>query len=122
MLAHQQDLDESERVTLADLKLLMADAAFPDLLRLLAARLEAAGRPPTAFKQITARARRIPPTAVAPPPLVTGNDLKHLGLSPGPAYKRILDRTYYAQLNGDVVKKSEALALVRRLLSEVESK
>ncbi len=121
LLAHRDDLDEPDRVTLADLKLLMADPAFPDLLRLLAARLRAAGHPPTAYKQIAARAKRIPPTAVAPPPFVSGHDLQRLGPSPGPLYKKLLDRVYYAQLNGDVRNKSEAMALVRRLLQEATS-
>ncbi|HKQ50265.1 MAG TPA: CCA tRNA nucleotidyltransferase [Phycisphaerae bacterium] len=122
LLAHLTDLDEPKRVTLADLKLLMADPAFPDLLRLLAARLEAAGLPPTAYKKISTRAKRIPPTAVAPPPLVSGTDLMRLGQKPGPLYKKVLDRVYYAQLNGDVKKKSEAMALARRVVDEVKSK
>lgn len=122
LLAHLTDLDEPQRVTLADLKLLMADPAFPDLLRLLAARLEAAGRPPTAYKQMAARARRIPPTAVAPRPFVSGEDLMRLGHRPGPLYKKVLARVYYAQLNGDVTNKTEALALARSAVDEEKSK
>jgi poly(A) polymerase len=122
MLAHLTDLDEPKNVTLADLKLLMADPAFPDLLRLFAARLDAAGLPPTAQKRIAARAKRIPPDAVAPPPLVSGTDLMRLGQKPGPLYKKVLDRVYYAQLNGDVRKKSEAMALARRVVEEEKSK
>ena len=122
LLAHLTDLDEPKRVTLADLKLLMADPAFPDLLTLLAARLEAASLPPTAHKQIAARAKRIPPNAVAPPPLVTGVDLMRLGQKPGPLYKKVLDRVYYAQLNGDVKNKTEAMALAERVVDEERSK
>ena len=35
---------------------------------------------------------------VAPEPLVTGDDLKAVGMLPGPAFKRILDEVYDAQL------------------------
>ena len=35
-----------------------------------------------------------------PPPLVTGNDLKTLGIVPGPMYKRMLDAVREAQLTG----------------------
>lgn len=122
LLAHLADLDVPDRVTLADLKLLMADPAFPDLLRLLAARLQAGGHPPTAHNRIAARAKRIPPAAVAPPPLVSGHDLLRLGPAPGPLYKKLLDRVYYAQLNDEVLNKAEAMALVRRLLQEATSK
>jgi poly(A) polymerase len=122
LLGHLTDLDDPPRVTLADLKLLMADPAFPDLMKLLAARLEAAGLPPTAYKQIAVRARRIPPTAVAPRPLVSGNDLLRLGQKPGPLYKRVLDCVYYAQLNGDVKNKIEAMALARQVVDEEKMK
>ena len=37
---------------------------------------------------------------VAPPPLVTGDVLIAAGLQPGPAFKRVLDATYDAQLEG----------------------
>lgn len=121
LLAHLADLDKPDDVNLADLKLLMAGPAFPDLLQLLAARLRASGHPPTAQRRIAARAKRIPPAAVAPPPLVSGHDLQRLGPAPGPLYKKLLDRAYYAQLNDEVQNKSEALALVRKLLQEATS-
>lgn len=47
---------------------------------------------------------------VAPPPLVTGDDLAGKGLKPGKLYKRVLDETYDAQLEDRVRDKSQALA------------
>jgi poly(A) polymerase len=51
----------------------------------------------------------------APPPLVTGDDLTAAGLSPGPSFKRALDATYDAQLEGTITTKAEALALATNI-------
>jgi len=50
-------------------------------------------------------------TDYAPPPLITGDDLTAAGLTPGPAFKRILDAVYDAQLEDRVKTKDEAMAL-----------
>ena len=48
---------------------------------------------------------------VAPPPLVTGDDLTAAGATPGPAFKRALDAAYDAQLEDRVTDKAAALAV-----------
>jgi poly(A) polymerase len=53
-----------------------------------------------------------------PPPLVTGEDLKGLGIPPGPLYKRILDAVREAQLDSTTRSRDEALELVGRLANE----
>ncbi|GBD13520.1 Multifunctional CCA protein [bacterium HR24] len=54
---------------------------------------------------------------VAPPRLVTGDDLmEHLGLGPGPIIGRLLERVREAQAEGKVSTREEALALARRAL------
>jgi hypothetical protein len=54
---------------------------------------------------------------VAPPRLVTGDDLmEHLGLGPGPTIGRLLERVREAQAEGKVSTREEALALARRAL------
>ena len=55
-------------------------------------------------------------TDVAPPPLLTGDDLTAAGLTPGPAFKRVLDAVYDAQLEGKVTTPGEAKALALRTL------
>jgi hypothetical protein len=55
-------------------------------------------------------------TQVAPPPLITGDDLKALGLPPGPKFKRILDEVYDAQLEGAITTRADAQASARRLM------
>ena len=50
---------------------------------------------------------------IAPPPLITGDDLIAMGLRPGPNFKALLDQTYDAQLEGRVRGKDQALAFAR---------
>jgi poly(A) polymerase len=49
------------------------------------------------------------------PRLLTGHDLKDLGLKPGPEFRRLLRAVEEAQWEGQVTTKEEALALVRRI-------
>jgi tRNA nucleotidyltransferase (CCA-adding enzyme) len=47
---------------------------------------------------------------------VKGEDLKQLGLKPGPHFKTILDRLLDKRLDGVVTTKSEECALALRLV------
>jgi poly(A) polymerase len=51
----------------------------------------------------------LPPDELNPPPLITGEDLKQLGIPLGPAYRELLDAIRDAQLQGDIHSRSEAL-------------
>ena len=53
-----------------------------------------------------------------PPPLLTGDDLIEHGVPQGPAYRMLLERVRDAQLDDEIHAKSEALALVDRLLEQ----
>jgi poly(A) polymerase len=55
-----------------------------------------------------------PPEEVRPARLVTGDDLKALGLNPGPAFKEILRNVEDAQLEGRVRSREDALELIRQ--------
>ena len=103
---------------IADLKLLMARPAFGDLMKMFAAKLRALGRTAAPYRTILARVRDIPANEVAPPSLVDGRHLEKLGLPRGPIYKRILDKVYYAQLNGDLPDRAAAKAYTKRLIKE----
>ncbi|MEQ1850561.1 MAG: CCA tRNA nucleotidyltransferase [Chthoniobacteraceae bacterium] len=48
-----------------------------------------------------------------PPPLLTGQDLKALGMKPGPQFKEILDAVATRQLEGTLRSREEALAWVQ---------
>jgi poly(A) polymerase len=47
--------------------------------------------------------------------LITGDDLKQLGIPPGPQYKRLLDAVREAQLDNTITTREQALELVQRL-------
>jgi tRNA nucleotidyltransferase (CCA-adding enzyme) len=49
-------------------------------------------------------------------PLLTGADLKALGLRPGPRYKKILDRLLAARLDGEVRTEADERKLAARLV------
>lgn len=116
LVRHHADLDDPRRVTPADLKLRMAGPAFGDLLDLLHTRLAARGAPLSAWRVIRRRAAAIAPADVAPPPLLNGHDLASMGLPAGPRYKQVLDRVYYAQLNGELPDARAARDLARRII------
>jgi tRNA nucleotidyltransferase/poly(A) polymerase len=58
-----------------------------------------------------------PRQVLDPPPLVTGDDLIEHGVPRGPVYRTLLDRVRDAQLDDEIDSKTEALALVDRLLA-----
>jgi putative nucleotidyltransferase with HDIG domain len=49
-----------------------------------------------------------------PPPLITGKDLKALGFTPGPIFKKMLDAVQTRQLEGTLKTREEALEWVKR--------
>jgi poly(A) polymerase len=55
----------------------------------------------------------MPRDQLNPPPLITGDDLKQLGLPPGPAYRDLLDAVRDAQLDERLATRDEALAFIR---------
>jgi putative nucleotidyltransferase with HDIG domain len=63
-----------------------------------------------------------PPEEVRPPRLVNGNDLKALGLQPGPLFGRILAAVEEAQLEGSVKTREEALELLQNMAREEGSR
>ena len=48
-------------------------------------------------------------------PALTGDDLKTMGLKPGPIYKKILERLLDARLNGEVNSKRDERELVKQM-------
>lgn len=54
---------------------------------------------------------------VAPPPLLTGDDLVAMGYTPGPAFKRVLDRVYDEQLENTLSSRDQAVKLAAELMS-----
>jgi tRNA nucleotidyltransferase/poly(A) polymerase len=61
------------------------------------------------------RMRELPAKLLNPLPLISGNDLKRLGLTPGPHFREILDQIRDAQLNSVINTTDEALDLAKNL-------
>jgi tRNA nucleotidyltransferase/poly(A) polymerase len=57
----------------------------------------------------------LPAAELNPSPLITGDDLKQLGIPPGPAYRELLDAVRDAQLEKRITTRDEALALAKQL-------
>lgn len=57
----------------------------------------------------------LPPEAIRPAPLLTGDDLIRFGLEPGPEFKRILSALEDAQLDGTLQTREQALEWLRNL-------
>jgi poly(A) polymerase len=116
LVARQDSLMKPRDVNLADLKLRMAHPAFGLLMALMRAKLKAANDSMSAYRTITSRAAAIAEEDVAPPPLLSGDDLAKLGLPAGPLYKRILDEVYYEQLNETIRNKRDAKKMAMQLV------
>lgn len=50
-------------------------------------------------------------------PLITGEDLKRMGVKPGPVYKKIFDTIMKEKLRGNLQSKEDEITFVRNLLS-----
>ena len=115
--AHAAALDTPDRLTLADLKRLMAHPQFPALCQVVAARRSAEPDEPARLAALAARVASIDPAAVRPPPLVTGDDLLARRIAPGPLFKRVLDELYTRQLNDELTSREAALRALETLLT-----
>jgi len=49
-------------------------------------------------------------------PILTGTNLKTMGLKPGPQFKRILDRLLHARLNGEGKSEQDERQLVQQVI------
>lgn len=102
-----------ESLELADVKQLMAAPAWDDLLLLLEADLRSRDEGLGGFETLRRRATSVASENVAPPPLLTGNDLLAMGVEPGPEFGRIIDAVYRAQRNEEIATKEGALDFAR---------
>ena len=112
---------DDEPPSVARLKRFLAGPASP-LSRQLLEAMRTVGLLEESFvRSLQARLSRLDETDVAPPPLVSGDDLAGAGLTPGPLFKRVLDAVYDAQLEDRVATKPQAMELAMRLAREPAS-
>jgi poly(A) polymerase len=68
----------------------------------------------TSYQFTCQRIAAIPPEAIRPAPLVSGDDLIAAGYEPGPRFKEILSTVEDAQLEGRLSSKENAMGYVRQ--------
>lgn len=95
-------------------KRLAASAGFGDAMDLLAAEA------PAAASAVRADLAPLEASGLAPAPLLDGHELQRLGLHPGPAFRRILDAVYDAQLEGRVGTPEQARELALRVAAAAD--
>jgi len=106
------------QLDLADLKALIANVHWLELVGLLRADLKARGQDPVLLGLLLQRAHDIPQHRIAPPPLVNGDQLAKLGVKPGRKFGEILRCVYRAQQNEVLSTREEAVALAKRLIAK----
>lgn len=115
-LKHRDTLRMAETRTVARLKRTLAESGGRELLSYLRVQDLAQAREPADSMFCEEFLRRTPVESLNPPPLITGDDLKQLGLKPGPKFKELLEVLRDAQLNGEVTTFEESHAMARRLI------
>ncbi|MFN0135603.1 MAG: CCA tRNA nucleotidyltransferase [Phycisphaerae bacterium] len=112
---HHSDLDDVSRLTLAAFKRLLAHRGYTQLRTIAIARY--AGNADR-LAALDFRAASIAPDAIAPPPLVTGQDLIDRNVAAGPIFKQLLDALYTEQLDEQLASRDAALARLDQLLAQ----
>jgi poly(A) polymerase len=117
LVAHQADLDAPAAPALAALKRLLAAPGFAELRMLAGARHVDLPDGAARGAALDARIAKIRPEAVAPPPLVTGDDLLARRVPAGPRYAELLETLYTRQLAEELTTRAAALAALDQLLA-----
>jgi poly(A) polymerase len=112
LVRHQDALGRVWGSTPAARKELLAHAGSEDLIRLSRARCLAEGREPDVAEAACRYLRELPEGPLEPEPLITGADLRGLGIEPGPIYRELLDAVRREQLNGRLATREDALRWV----------
>lgn len=105
---------QDPRPTVAMIKRFLARSTSGDA-RLLLGALRERGLHVERIRWLQSQFEELSRGDVAPPPLITGDDLIAEGWQPGRWFKRVLDEVYDAQLESRVRTREEALALAHAM-------
>jgi len=94
------------------LKRLIREDGFSELLELFRIDCASSHRRMDTYEWLRDRAASLPPEAVRPTPLLTGDDLIALGYKPGPQFTEILRTLEDLQLEGALASRDTAIAHV----------
>ncbi len=113
LVQHRPLLESARRLPWSQVQPAAAHPGSGELLQLGQAEVRAGLRNPEDTAWWHSRLQQ-PAHLLDPPPLVTGEDLKRLGLAPGPLFRPVLERVRAAQLDGQIHTRDEALALAQQ--------
>jgi len=114
LVKHRRVLCGAQSMPWSTLQPLLIAEGIDDLLALHESASAAGAEDVGHCRSLLQRPREV----LDPPPLLTGDDLLSHGISAGPKYKMLLQRTRDAQLDEEIHTKAEALEFVDRLAEE----
>ena len=116
LAGHLDDWAAAPSIPLCDFKRLLANKHFHRLRVLWRLAERDQTNSIVCAKRIARRAAGIAPGRIAPRPLLSGKDLKQLGLREGPRLGGILERLYDAQLNEVLHTRAAAMKAAREMI------
>ena len=112
-VANHMAFKDVQEMRVAKLKRFMAREGFADELELHRVDCTSSNGMLQNHAFLLAKGAEFAAAPLIPPPLITGHDLKMLGLAPGPHFKQILDAISERQLEGTLTTRDAALDWVR---------
>ena len=112
LVANHMRFMDVERMKDSTFKRFIRIPRFEEHLELHRLDCEACFRGLDSYNLTRAKMRELPPGAVRPTPLVTGDDLIAKGYSPGPLFREVLTAVEDAQLDGRLHSKEEAMQFI----------
>jgi tRNA nucleotidyltransferase/poly(A) polymerase len=110
---HHMVFKDVQKMRVAKLKRFMARPGFDDELELHRVDCTSSNGMLDNYDFIRAKSEEFAAEPLIPPPLISGHDLKALGIAPGPVYQEILEAVSNRHLEGTLSTAEEALAFVR---------
>ena len=119
LVRHHQYLADAPVMRASKLKPILIHPGIGDLLALHRADAIASGKDLAHVEFCERQLTELSPEDLNPTPLLTGDDLREMGLTPGPEFKRILDALREAQLEGTMRTRDEAVHIAQCLAAEL---
>ncbi|MHC4763147.1 MAG: CCA tRNA nucleotidyltransferase [Planctomycetota bacterium] len=108
----------NDKMSLAGLKIVLAEPYFEDLYELQKAIQKAEGKSTAALKKLRKREKSLTDVDLKPKPLLNGHALIQLGAVPGPGLGQLAEEMYIAQLEGELETVEEARLWVQKWLQK----
>ncbi|MEI6674142.1 MAG: CCA tRNA nucleotidyltransferase [Verrucomicrobiota bacterium] len=118
MVARHMQFMAVQKMRTAKVKRFMAEPTFQMEMELHRVDCASSNGFTDNYEFLQAKAVEFAAEPLIPPPLVSGRDLIQRGLTPGPAFKDLLDAIQTEQLEGRLAERDSALAYLEQLLAE----